>query len=137
MTKPSSQSRPSVRQSLAVAAGLIGLAVVVTLLTPTYLDRALGQRILLAAIGAMVAFYGNTAAKALPPLAQLRCDPAVEQGLRRFTAWSLTLGGIGYALAWLVLPLGIANGVAMALLGVPMVVVVARWVRAWRGGALG
>ena len=82
-------------------------------------------------LGAVVTIYANEAPKALTPLLRMRCDPVAEQAMRRFTGWSLALGGIGYAGAWLFAPIGSASTIAICLLGASMVLVVARFV--WGG----
>lgn len=131
------RSRRTTLQHLLVGVLYVGLAALVSVLSPEHLDLDAGQRVLFAVMGALVAYYGNAAARTLTPLAEMRDDPAVEQALRRFSAWSITLGGIGFSLAWLVLPLSLANAVAVALLGTSVLLALARWMWASKKGRRG
>jgi len=67
---------------------------------------------------ALVAVYAN----AVPKQA---ASPNKAKVLR-FSAWSLVLGGLGYALAWVLAPLAYANFVAIGILGTAVALVVAR-----------
>lgn len=78
-------------------------------------------------LGAVVIVYANAAPKTLPPLARMRCDPAAEQALRRFTGWALVAGGLGYAAAWLFAPLQSARLLAAGSLGGALLLVVLRY----------
>lgn len=63
----------------------------------------------------------------------MRCSPATEQSIRRFTGISLVLGGLGFALAWMVAPIDAANAVAGTVLGVALLVVALRYAAlCWR-----
>lgn len=64
--------------------------------------------------------------KALAPLIQMRCDPASEQAMRRFTGWTLALGGAGYAVTWIIAPLQHANALSGGRLCTALMVVIAR-----------
>jgi hypothetical protein len=59
----------------------------------------------------------------------MRGDPVAEQAMRRFTGWSLVLGGTAYAVAWVIAPLENANVLSASLLGAALLLVVARF--AW------
>jgi hypothetical protein len=76
-------------------------------------------------IGLMEVGFASAGAKRLRRLASLR-DPVQEQSLRRFTAWTLTLGGLLYALIWLIAPYDYAAYISIAALGGAVLVVVAR-----------
>jgi hypothetical protein len=80
-------------------------------------------------LGAIVVVYANAVPKALTPLIQVRCELAEEQAMRRFTGWSLVLGGVAYALAWLSAPLESANMIAATCLGLAVLLVIGRF--AW------
>ena len=75
----------------------------------------LSKRMTMVLTGAFLASAGNLLPKTLPPLVEGRCDVAVAQSLRRFIGWTLTLTGLGFALAWLVLPLGLAAPVSLVV----------------------
>jgi hypothetical protein len=122
----SQTSHAALFRGLVVASGLLGITVVLKLLSPAHLGTDTARRILGVLMGAVVVIYANAVPKTLSPLLQLRCDPAVEQALRRFTGWSLVLGGAAYALAWAIAPLTYANILAAALLGTAVLLVVFR-----------
>jgi len=74
-------------------------------LSPDYISAALGQRLLGLVLGLLVVVYANSVPKALAPLLQIRCDPAAEQAMRPIHRHRLVLGGVAYAVTWLIAPL--------------------------------
>jgi hypothetical protein len=50
-------------------------------------------------MGAVVVICANAVPKVLTPLIQSRCDPIAHQAIRRFTGWSLVIGGAAWATA--------------------------------------
>lgn len=131
MTNELPTARNSILRGLIIASLIIVIAFALKLLSPQYISPDLATRLLGVLLGAVVTIYANEAPKALTPLLRMRCDPVAEQAMRRFTGWSLALGGIGYAGAWLFAPIGSASTIAICLLGASMVLVVARFV--WGG----
>ena len=125
----------SIRRGLVIAGLLLGVAVTLRLLSPEHLSPELARRMMGVLMGAVVIVYANAVPKALLPLMQLRCDPADEQAMRRFTGWTLVLGGAGYSTAWLLAPVDNANLIAAVLLGVALILVVGRLVWATARGA--
>ncbi len=120
-----SQRSPfSIAHALIVAALLIGGSLTLVLLTPDVISRDLARRLLGVMLGAFVVYYANTVPKVLPPL--VRGNAAAEQSMRRFTAWSIALGGLGYMAAWAFAPLEDANLIAVTCLGGALIVVGAR-----------
>lgn len=127
MTKDRSDAaRAGIVRGLIVAGGLLGAAVAIRLLTPAHLGAASAHRVMGVLMGAVVVLYANAVPKALTPLVRMRCDPGVEQALRRFTGWSLTLGGVAYVAVWAIAPLAYANLLAASLLGTALLLVVLR-----------
>lgn len=122
-------SRAAILRGLLVAGALLGAAAALGRLGPAQLGPGTARRLLGVLLGAVVIGYANAVPKALPSLLRMRCDPAADQALRRFTGWSLVLGGVGYALAWAVAPLAHANLLAAALLGTAVLAVVLRLAR--------
>jgi len=118
-----------ISRSLITAALILVTSAALALASPTYVNADLAQRLFGVMLGAVVVLYANAIPKALIPLARMRCDPATEQGLRRFTGWALVLGGVGYAMAWLFAPMTSAWILAIALLGTALLVVLLRY--AW------
>jgi len=76
--------------------------------------------------GLVVVVFSNLAPKTLEPLGGSRCSPARKQSLQRFSGWTLVLAGLGYSLAWLVLPLEHARTVAIVILASGVALVIAR-----------
>jgi len=76
----------------------------------------LSQRAAMIILGAFFVFTGNALPKTLTPMAAMRCDPARTQAFQRLAGWTWVLTGLGFSLAWLVLPAGSAENVAMLVL---------------------
>lgn len=66
-------------------------------------------------MGSVLIYMGNTIPKRLPPLDEDKFDAAKVQQVQRFAGWAFVLAGIGYILAWLILPTVPANIVATGL----------------------
>ena len=116
-------------RALICAALLLGMASMRTLLPPSYLSVELAQRLFGVLLGCVVILYANGVPKALSPLIRMRCNPAVEQSLRRFCGWSLVLGGLGFVIAWLAAPIAWANVAATTVLAVALCAFLVRF--AW------
>jgi hypothetical protein len=76
--------------------------------------------------GMWIAVPSIVIANALPkkkmiPLDRLASDLAEVQALRRFVAWALVLGGIGFMLAYALAPLAVANSMATALMAIAVI----------------
>lgn len=119
MTNVHAPWRAEVGRSL-VAAGLFCQgAIVIKSLSPE-LGTDLAHRLFGVLAGALVIFMGNAIPKTLPRKAPRH--PVAEQTKRRFAGWSLTLGGLGYMLAWMLAPIENANGIAACFLGASFLV---------------
>jgi hypothetical protein len=125
-TNRTTDLRAEISRGLILAALLLGTSMAAKRLSPTYLSPDLSHRLLGVLMGAVVVIYANTVPKALAPLTQTRCDPIAAQAIRRFTGWSLVLGGTAYALAWAFAPLQIADALAVSFLGASVLLVAAR-----------
>ena len=122
------------RGGLLFAAAYALLALSLTAIGRHYLDAATVVRMNGVLMGALLVAWANTVPKQLIPLAQLSCDPAREQALRRFAGWVMVLGGLGYALAYALAPIAIAATLAICLLApataaVAIIVVRCAWLR--------
>mgnify|MGYP000195989313 CR=1 FL=1 len=94
-------------------------------LSPEYLDAELARR-LQGAVAGMVSFiYANAVPKSPLPLSRGACDPKADQARRRFVGWCLTLGSLGYMMAWLFAPIESAGGLAMCFLGTSLLTAMA------------
>lgn len=115
-----------IRNALLAAALFLAIAIAIRQIGPDAPGAELAHRLWGVLLGGMVVVYANAAPKSLQPLASMRCNPAAEQSVRRFAGWSLTLGGLAYATAWVVAPLAKANAFATALLFGAFLLTVAR-----------
>ncbi len=65
-------------------------------------------------VGAVLVGIGNATPKVLPPLNKRQCSLQNSHAVQRFAGWALVLGGAGYALSWLMLPVESAGFAATA-----------------------
>lgn len=120
-------------RDLIIAGAMLAISAALVFLTPDHISRDLAQRVLNVMLGAFVVFYANEAPKLLPRRLGGRCDSSEYQSLRRFAGWTLVLGGVAYALAWILAPIDLAAPVAVGLLGTAFLIVVARYVLTRQG----
>lgn len=116
-----------ITRALIVAGLFLSITAAVKLGSPEYIDAELARRLVGVMMGAIVVLYANSVPKALTPLATMRCSPAAEQSIRRFTGISLVLGGLGFALAWMAAPIEAANAVGGSVLGIALLAVALRY----------
>lgn len=126
MTIRSQSSRAAVRRGLIIAALLIVASAVLRLLSPDYLSQELARRMLGALLGLAVVIYANLVPKAITPIIRMCSDPVAEQAMRRFTGWSLALGGVAYAVTWIIAPLQYTSALSISLLAASVLLVVVR-----------
>lgn len=126
MTDRLQDSRSAIARGLIVAGVLLGVSFALRLAVPDYLSPNAAHRTLGVLMGGVVIIYANAVPKALTPLIQLRCEPAAEQAMRRFTGWVLVCGGVAFSLTWAIAPLAHANVIAGSLLGTALLLVIAR-----------
>lgn len=117
-------------RALAGAAFILAVSATLRWASPEYLDIETGRRLTGVLLGLVVVVYANAIPKSLVALARLRCAPAREQAARRFAAWSLVLGGLGYSAAALVAPLEAMHLIGGAILAAALVAAILRCVRA-------
>jgi len=130
----------SVRRGVATA-GLIlaislGAKLGVALGAVHYGDIAL--RATMVIVGAFLAVTGNAIPKTLTPLASLQCDSAKVQAVQRLAGWIWTLAGLAVAIAWLTLPINVAEAMSYLLLPSAILVTVGQavWLRRAKPSAL-
>jgi hypothetical protein len=80
-------------------------------------------------LGAYLAVTGNAMPRMLPPTSSMPCGGARVQAFQRHAAWTWVLCGLGYAMAWLVLPIDAAGPVSMALVAIAMIVTIVQLLR--------
>jgi hypothetical protein len=130
----------SVRSGI-VTAGLIlaislGAKLAMALGAVHYGDIAL--RATMAIVGGFLAVTGNAIPKTLTPLAALHCDPAKVQAVQRLAGWIWALAGLAVAIAWLTLPINLAEAMSFLLLPSAILVTVGQvvWLRRAKPSAL-
>ena len=81
------------------------------------------QRLLGVILGAIVVALSNAIPK--------KAASAQAFATRRVIGWALVLGGLGFSLAWLALPIGIAGDVAIGVLLLGLLTGIAAYARSW------
>jgi hypothetical protein len=116
----------STRSALLLAGSIIAVTLALALAgNAGYLADETDRRTFQIMLGLIVVIFANLSPKTLAPLSETS-EPSKAQAQKRFTGWTLVIGGLGYALAWLVLPINSAGIWAMAVLGTSLLLVVAR-----------
>ena len=92
-------------------------------------NPASGHRGTMIILGVYLATVGNAMPRALPPLSSMPCNGARAQAFQRRAGWTWTLYGLGFAAAWLALPIDAAVPVSMALTAAAMVVTIVQLLR--------
>jgi len=89
-------------------------------------DADLSRSATMVLIGAFFVYTGNALPKTLTPLTALQCDAGRVQAFQRFAGWTWVLTGLAFAIAWLVLPVYLAEPVSTTLLLVGTLMVVSQ-----------
>ena len=92
-------------------------------------DPDSGRRTTMIILGAYLAVTGNGLPRMLPPMSSMPCDGARVQAFQRLAGWTWVLCGLGFATAWLVLPIDAAGPVSMALCVAAMIVTIVQLLR--------
>ncbi len=80
-------------------------------------------------LGAYLAVTGNAIPRMLPPTSSMPCGGARVQAFQRHAGWTWVLCGLGYATAWLALPIDAAGPISMALVATAMIVTIVQLLR--------
>ena len=92
-------------------------------------DPDSGRRATMIIFGAYFASFGNTLPRMLPPVSSMQCNGARVQAFQRLAGWTWVLCGLGFATAWLVLPIDVAKPVSLALVAAAMIVPIVQLLR--------
>ena len=92
-------------------------------------DPDSGRRTTMIILGAYLAVTGNGLPRMLPPMSSMHCDGARVQAFQRLAGWTWALCGVGFATAWLALPIDAAEPVSTALVVAAMIVTIVQLVR--------
>jgi len=115
-----------VKGSLILAGGIIAIsATLAGLQGAGVIDGTIAERGIGIVLGLVVILYGNEIPKILVPMDKAG-DPARKQALQRFAGWVMVLGGIGYALAFALVPIDYAAYAAVACGVLAIGIVIAR-----------
>lgn len=79
--------------------------------------------------GAYLAVIGNAMPRMLPPTSSMPCGGARVQAFQRLAGWTWVLCGLGFAMAWLVLPIDAAGPVSTAVVATAMIVTIVQLLR--------
>ena len=85
-------------------------------------------------LGAYLAVTGNAIPRMLPPTSSMPCGGARVQAFQRHAGWTWALCGLGYAMAWLALPIDVAGPISMALVATAMIVTIVQLLRLRKPG---
>jgi hypothetical protein len=112
------RSVDSIAQAVAVGALMIIIPLALTLAHAYGVvdDPDSGmQRTTMVLVGAYLAMTGNAMPRMLPTVSSMQGDVARIQAFQRLAGWTWVLCGLGFAAAWLALPIDAALPVSMAL----------------------
>ena len=133
----SSGDAASVRSLAAVTGGVVfgGLMMIIPLavtLAHAYGvvdDPDSGRRLTMIILGAYLVVTGNALPKQFATASSMQCDAARVQAFQRFAGWTWVLCGLGFATAWLALPIDAAEPVSIAIVATAMIVTIVRLLR--------
>ena len=80
-------------------------------------------------VGAYLAVTGNAMPRMLPPTSSMPGGGARVQAFQRHAGWTWVLCGLGYAMAWLALPIDAAGPISIALVATAMIVTIVQLLR--------
>jgi uncharacterized membrane protein YeiB len=92
-------------------------------------DPDSGKRTVMIIIGLYLAATGNSLPRMLPPVSLMQGNAARVQAFQRFLGWTWMLFGLGFAIAWLVLPIDAAGPVSVALVAAAFIFTVVQLLR--------
>lgn len=92
-------------------------------------DPDSGRRATMIIFGAYFAAFGNTLPRMLPPVSSMQCNAARVQAFQRLAGWTWVLCGLGFATAWLGLPIDAAQPVSTALVVSALIVTIVQLLR--------
>lgn len=98
-----------------------------------WVGTGLPDRIIGIMIGITVAVFANPVAKRLPGAPGPETNRPGHAAFQRFTGLVMVLAGIGYALVWVVAPVGLAPWMAVSVVMLGFVIILARRVFAGSG----
>jgi hypothetical protein len=127
----SARSLASVTGAVAWGALIMVVALALTLAQAYGVvnDPDSGRRITMAVIGASLAASGNALPRMLPPMSSMQDNAARVQAFQRLAGWTWVFGGLGFATAWLALPIDAVLPVSAGVVAAAMIVTIAQLLR--------
>lgn len=92
-------------------------------------DPDSGKRTVMIIIGLYLAATGNSLPRLLPPVSAMQGNAARAQAFQRLLGWTWVVFGLGFAIAWLVLPIDAAGPVSVALVAAAFIVTMVQVIR--------
>jgi uncharacterized membrane protein YeiB len=92
-------------------------------------DPDSGKRTVMIIIGLYLAATGNSLPRLLPPVSAMQGNAARAQAFQRLLGWTWVVFGLGFAIAWLVLPIDAAGPVSVALVAAAFIVTMVQLIR--------
>jgi hypothetical protein len=128
---PAVRSLASVTGAVVVGALMMIIPLAVTLAHAYGLvdDPDSGRRMTMILFGGYFAATGNALPRMLPPVSSLQCNGARVQAFQRFAGWTWALCGLGFATAWLALPIDAAETVSTAFVAAAVIITIVQVVR--------
>jgi uncharacterized membrane protein YeiB len=96
-------------------------------------DPDSGKRTVMIIIGLYLAATGNSLPRLLPPVSAMQGNAARAQAFQRLLGWTWVVFGLGFAIAWLVLPMDAVVPVSVTLVVAAIVVTMVQLLRLRRG----
>ena len=123
--------RPNRSASAEIVRGLVFAGLMVAAAAGSQLLSSMGvltdstwpKRLTMALLGVMVMRIGNDLPKSMWRLATLTCDPARLQRFQRLAGWTWVMTGGMWAVAWLALPVSIAQTITLAVVATAAAVI--------------
>jgi hypothetical protein len=128
---------PSVRNVASVTSAVVFGALMMVIPLAVTLAHAYGiaddpdsgQRATMIVFGAYLAVFGNSLPRMLPPVSSMQCNGARLQAFQRLAGWMWVLCGLGFATAWLLLPIDAAETASTVLVAAAMIVTIVQLLR--------
>jgi hypothetical protein len=121
----------SIRSGILFAGAFVVVSLGATLATKLGIVSGpnVPYRATMALMGAFLVFSGNSIPKTLTPLWALECDPARVQAFRRVAGWTWVATGLSLAIAWLALPVPLAEALTFLLVPAAILITAGQLVR--------
>jgi hypothetical protein len=104
----------------------VGLVVVGYAGAHGFIEPTLAHRLRGVIVGVFLVVTGNSIPKNRGCGAEVACSPVRDPSFQRFAGWTYVLGGLGYTISYLALPIERAETVGMVFIGATIALVLPR-----------